>query len=188
MNRGETMKRFKIALLPVLALLILAPLVSIANDLIRIEEGIVKKVADGDTVSAVTNGGTNLKVRLWGIDAPETAKVNRRTGVVSKPGQPFGEEAYRGLERKVLGKRVKVVIMDVDRYSRLVAILQLDNTDINGEMVSEGYAWAYREYLHGPYASEYIEAENEARAKKLGLWHQANPLPPWEFRKRLRIR
>ena len=180
------MTRFKIALLPLLALLIVFPLVSTAKDPIRTEEGIVKKVADGDTVTAVTNEGTKLKVRLYGIDAPETAKVNRRTGAVSKPGQPFGEEAYRVLEHKVLGKRVKVVIMDVDRYSRLVGIIHLDNRDINREMVSEGYAWAYREYLHGPYASEYINAENEARAKKLGLWQQMNPLPPWEFRKRLR--
>ena len=101
------MARFKIALLPLLALLILVPLVSLAKDPIRIEEGIVKKVADGDTVTAWTNEGTKLKVRLYGIDAPETAKVNRRTGVVSKPGQPFGEEAYRVLEHKVLGKRVK---------------------------------------------------------------------------------
>jgi endonuclease YncB( thermonuclease family) len=182
------MARFKFALLPLLALLIFAPLVSIAKDPVRIEEGIVKKVADGDTATVVTDGGTNLKVRLYGIDAPETAKMNRRTGVVSKPGQPLGEEAYRVLERKILGKRVEAVIMDVDRYGRLVAILQLENRDINREMVSKGYAWAYREYLHGPYASEYIDAENEARAKKLGLWLQANPLPPWEFRKRLRIR
>ena len=94
------MTRFKIALLSLLALLMFVPLASIAKDPIRVEEGIVKKVADG---------GTKLKVRLWGIDAPETAKVNRRTGVVSKPGQPFGEEAYRGLERKVLGKRVRVI-------------------------------------------------------------------------------
>ena len=55
-------------------------------------------------------------------------------------------------------------------------------------MVQEGHAWAYREYLKGPYASEYIGVENEARAKKLGLWHQMNPQPPWEFRKKQRAR
>ena len=112
--------------------------------------------------------------------------MNRKTGVVSKPGQPYGEEAYRALESKVLGTKVKVVIMDVDRYRRMVAILYPGNTDINREMVQEGYAWAYREYLTGPCASEYIDAEREARAKKLGLWHQANPQPPWEFRKQQR--
>ena len=86
----------------------------------------------------------------------------------------------------IYGKKVKVTIMDIDRHGRLVAILFLDQSDINSEMVKAGYAWAYREYLHEPYASEYIDAENEARARKLGLWQQANPQPPWEFRKQLR--
>jgi micrococcal nuclease len=53
--------------------------------------------------------------------------------------------------------------------------------------VQEGFAWAYREYLHGPCASEYIDAENDARSKHLGLWNQMNPQPPWEFRKRLKM-
>jgi micrococcal nuclease len=51
-------------------------------------------------------------------------------------------------------------------------------------MVREGWAWAYREYLRGPYVSEFINAEREAREKRLGLWRDANPTPPWEYRKR----
>jgi micrococcal nuclease len=171
-------------LLPILTLLILLPLAIQAKEPIRTEEGVVKKVADGDTVTVVTDDGTKLKIRLYGIDAPETTKMNHRTGVVSKPGQPYGEEAYRALESKVLGKKVTVKIMDIDRYKRSVAVVYLNSRDINREIVKEGYAWAYREYLKGPYASEYIEAENEARSKHLGLWQQANPMPPWEFRKR----
>jgi micrococcal nuclease len=102
-------------LLPLIVLLILAPFIIQAKEPLRIEQGLVKHVADGDTVTVVTDEGTKLKVRLYGIDAPETAKMNHRTGVVSKPGQPYGNEAYRALESKVLGKRVKVQIMDVDR-------------------------------------------------------------------------
>jgi len=49
-------------------------------------------------------------------------------------------------------------------------------------MVREGWAWANREYLRGPYVSEFINAEREARERKLGLWQQSNPQPPWEFR------
>ena len=56
-----------------------------------------------------------------------------------------GEEAERALSEKVHGKQVKVVIMDVDRYRRMVGILLIGNTDINREMVQEGFAWAYRE-------------------------------------------
>jgi micrococcal nuclease len=119
------MTRVKLVLLPLIALLLLFPLISVAKEPVRTEEGIVKKVADGDTVTVMTNEGTKLKVRLYGIDAPETKKMNHKTGVVSKPGQPYGEEAYRALENKLLGKRVKVVIMDVDRYRRMVGILYL---------------------------------------------------------------
>jgi endonuclease YncB( thermonuclease family) len=54
--------------------------------------------------------------------------------------------------------------------------------NINREMVIRGYAWAYREYLKGSYASEYINAENEARKMRRGLWQQMNPTLPWEVR------
>jgi len=53
-------------------------------------------------------------------------------------------------------------------------------------MVAEGYAWAYRQYLDRPHASEYISLEEQARAKRLGLWQQNNPQPPWEFRRSLK--
>jgi endonuclease YncB( thermonuclease family) len=55
---------------------------------------------------------------------------------------------------------------------------------MNLEIISREAAWAYRKYLKPPYASEYIEAESMARGKRLGLWQQSNPEPPWEFRKR----
>lgn len=60
--------------------------------------------------------------------------------------------------------------------------LSNDGQDINLEMVRRGYAWAYKQYLRRPYASAYIEAEREARGKRLGLWRDDNPTPPWEFR------
>jgi len=181
------MKRLK-RLVAILALSILLPLLLQAKEPTRIEEGVVKKVVDGDTVQVITNEDTELKIRLYGIDAPETVKMNRRTGVVSKPGQPYGNEAYRALESKVFHKKVQLQIMDIDRYRRMVAVLFLGDRDINREMVRQGFAWAYREYLHGPYASEYIDAEREARSQRLGLWQQMNPQPPWEFRRLLRVK
>ena len=174
-------------LLPIIAFLTLLPLIIQAKEPIRIEEGVVNRAVDGDTVNVVTNEGTKLKARLYGIDAPEIQHINRRTGVVSTPGQPYGEEAHRALESKVLHKKVKLQIMDIDRYRRMVAIVYLGDCDVNREMVQEGHAWAYREYLKGPYASEYIDAENDARSKHLGLWQQLNPQPPWEFRRLMRI-
>jgi endonuclease YncB( thermonuclease family) len=55
-------------------------------------------------------------------------------------------------------------------------------------MVREKFAWAYRQYLDRPYASEYIQAVEEARRERWGLWRLGNPQPPWEFRKALRGR
>ena len=139
-------------------------------------EGEVKKVADGDTLTLVTRDGTRLKVRLYGIDAPEIRHE-------SQPGQPYGEEAKDALEKKISRRIVRLDIVERDPYERTVAIVFLGTRVINEEMVKEGFAWAYRKYLHGPYASGFIGAENEAREKKRGLWNQPNPTPPWEFKR-----
>lgn len=149
---------------------------------IRTVQGVVVKVADGDSIT-VKSDGTKLKVRLYGIDAPEIEKLNRKTSVVAKQGQLYGEEALRALEGKVLHKQVRLDIIDIDKYRRSVAIVTLDDRNINFEMVTEGWAWAYRKYLDRPYASEFIEAEEQARRQRLGLWQQNNPQPPWELRK-----
>jgi endonuclease YncB( thermonuclease family) len=137
--------------------------------------GIVRTVYDGDTLLLVTREASSLHVRLYGIDAPETAKPD-------KPGQPFGEISRRTLMYKVLGRQISAEIVDIDQYHRAVAIVRYEGRDINREMVAEGMAWAYRQYLQGVYASEYIGAEDRARFRRAGLWRDANPLPPWEFR------
>ncbi len=157
-----------------------------AKEPIRTIEGAVIKVSDGDTIQVMDSLGTKVKVRFYGIDCPETEKSNRKTGRVSKPGQPYGEEAYRALQGKLQRQHVRLDVMDIDRYGRTVSIVWLGDRNINLEMVAEGWAWAYTQYLDRPHASEYIQAEEQARAKRLGLWQQNNPQPPWEFRKALK--
>jgi micrococcal nuclease len=174
----------QIVLVPLLMLLSASP--TQAKDPIRTIEGIVTKVSDGDTIQIKDRLGTKVKVRLYGIDAPETEKSNRRTGRVSKPGQPYGGEAFEALKAKIDHRWVTVEVMDMDRYRRAVSIIRSGNRNINREMVRQGYAWAYRQYLDRPHASEYIDAEEQARRERRGLWRQANPQPPWEFRKMLR--
>lgn len=71
---------------------------------------------DGDTINVTDSVGTKLKVHLYGIDAPETEKCNKKTGHVSKPGQPYGKEAYQTLKSKLLRKNVKLDVMAVDQY------------------------------------------------------------------------
>jgi endonuclease YncB( thermonuclease family) len=142
-------------------------------------EGEVTRVIDGDTVTLTTREGTKLRVRLYGIDAPEV----RHEEIA---GQPFGNEARAALKTLVLGRRVTVEIVDIDAHRRMVGIVHRSGMDINLEMVRSGYAWAYRRYLSAPYASRYLDAEREARGKRLGLWKEANPDPPWEFKRRNR--
>jgi micrococcal nuclease len=137
---------------------------------IRTIEGTVMSVSDGDTFKLETPEGTKVKVRLYGIDAPEKK-------------QPFGDASFDALKSKILGQKVTVDVVTTDRYKRTVGIVSLNGRCINTEMIREGWAWAYTEYLKRPYASEYINAEKEARDKGLGLWKQRNPQPPWEYRK-----
>jgi len=150
-------RKILLILFSVTAIIYLSTTPLLARNPICTVDGIVTHVSDGDTVKLETAEGAKLKIRLYGIDAPEMEKISRRTGTVSKPGQPFGEEAYEALKSKMLDSKVKVDIMAIDRYKRMVGIVYLDNKNINLEMVKEGWAWAYREYLDRPYASEYLD-------------------------------
>jgi len=150
--------------------------------------GKVMKVTDGDTVViSPTEGGAFFKCRLYGIDAPETPKYGRR-GRLKQPGQPYGEEATVELKKMILGQMVQVTLTGAKTYKRQVCKIENNGVDVNLEMVRLGYAWAYKRYLNRPYASQYIGAERDAREQHLGLWQDANPTPPWEFRKALKGR
>jgi len=143
--------------------------------------GIVVRVLDGDTIHFLTGerlptqikvhkDGT-VSVRFRGIDAPEK-------------DQPYGLESKENLKNLIENKKVKIEIKDIDRYGRVAGYVYLNGKNINLEQVKQGYAWAYTEFLDRPYASEFYEAEKEARKNRLGLWKQSNPTPPWEWRKR----
>lgn len=150
-----------------------------AKNPIRTIDGTVTRVSDGDTIQVTDSHGTKVKIRFYGIDAPETQKPD-------KPGQPMGDEAFLALKSKVNRQSVRLEVMDIDQYKRAVAIVWFGGRNINREMVADGWAWAYRQYLDRPHASEYIEAEAEARRARKGLWQQSNPQPPWDFRKELK--
>lgn len=161
--------------------------IPVSNAAIRTLTGTVSKVSDGDTIHVTTSEQTKLRVRLYGIDAPETYKINNRTGQVNKAGQPYGDESWKAIEGKIMGKHVRLDIIDIDKYKRIVGMVWLDESNINLEMVSEGYAEAFVEYLKPPYQSEFIEAEREARSAKKGIWSLPEYERPRDFRKRLKI-
>jgi endonuclease YncB( thermonuclease family) len=96
---------------------------SFAREPIRTVTGTVTKVSDGDTIHVTTPEQTKLTVRLYGLDAPETPKINQRTGHVNKTGQPYGDESWKALEAKIMGKQVRLDIIDIDRYKRMVGMI-----------------------------------------------------------------
>ena len=164
----------KIAMKNIAAVIMLLFLAA-GNASARTIEGMVRRVYDGDTIELVTRESSRLKVRLYGIDAPEASRPDSQ-------GQPFGREARRTLMFKVMGRRVQVDIQDSDQHNRAVAVIRYSGRDINREMLAEGMAWAYRQYLKAPYADAYMDAEKLAKSRRLGLWRESSPVPPWEFR------
>lgn len=125
-------------------------------------------VSDGDTITVLDAEKKTHKIRLQHIDTPERK-------------QSFGTKAKQMLSDKVFGKEVRIERHSKDRYGRTIGVVYLGSRCINLEMVQEGWAWHYKQFSK---SSEYAEAEKAAKKKKLGLWQDTNPIPPWEFRKK----
>ena len=127
--------------------------------------GQVIKISDGDTITILTQQREQVKVRLYGIDAPEKK-------------QPYGQKSKQFLASLIAGQVVEVEPKGKDRYKRTLGIIRHKGQDINAQMVLNGYAWAYVKY-----SRIYVNHERLAREKKRGLWQSSNPTPPWEWRK-----
>ena len=129
-------------------------------------------MADGDTVTVLNGDREQIRVRLYGIDAPER-------------GQPWGGRATDLLRDLAAMETVEVEELDRDRWGRVVAILHLpDGRTANAEMIRTGLAWVYARYCRAPICADWRSLENDARAARLGLWADPAPVPPWEWRRR----
>lgn len=140
--------------------------------------GSVVGIADGDTVTVLDGSLRQHKVRLAGIDAPER-------------GQPFGNRSRQALAAMVFRRHVAVEWHKKDRYQRLVGSVRVGENDAGLALVRAGLAWHYRAYANEQTASDrtaYGRAEDEARASRRGLWLDASPEPPWEYRARRKAR
>ena len=130
-------------------------------------QGRVVRVADGDTITILDATNTQNKVRLNKIDAPEKS-------------QAFGEVSRKHLASMVASKNVQVEWTKKDKYGRILGDITIGTTNVNLRMVQDGLAWHFKAFDN---TKEFAQAEIEARGKKIGLWKDANPIPPWEFRK-----
>jgi len=154
-------------------------------------EGLVVGVTEGDRIT-VNSFGTEIHVRLYGVAAPQTAKVDKFTGWY-KAGQPYAEDAFRALSIKVLHQQVKVEIRNTvlfknDPTQLAVAIVYLDGRNINLEMLNDGWGWAYKKFMNKADLAHYLATERAARTKKNGLWLQENPQPPWDFKPQVKVK
>ena len=144
----------------------------------------VVKVVDGDTVDIdVPDGRYNhTRIRLWGVDTPETKKPDT-------PVAYFGPEASEFTTKLTLAKPVTDYLDKTntrDKYSRLLAYIQLpDGNYLNELLLSEGYAYADFRFRHSFY-NKYKQLESAARSNKKGLWEKVTPdkMPDWRQEKR----
>lgn len=164
MNLGRVGEGVGPARLGLVVALLLAP-ASVASA--QAFTGRVVGVSDGDTIR-VLRDRTEVRVRLNGIDCPET-------------GQDFGSRAKSVTSSLAFGQVVKVIPKETDRYGRIVADVVLpDGRALNEELVRQGMAWWYRHYARN--IVRLAQLESEAKAARRGLWSQPNPVPPWEWR------
>lgn len=131
----------------------------------------VVNVTDGDTIKVYNADLGQVKIRLYGIDTPEKR-------------QPYGKAAGKYLASLIAGATVEVESVTKDRYGRTVGIVWDSETNINQQMVQDGYAWVYKRYCDKPFCVEWIALEGKARSSRIGLWQESNPMPPWEWRRR----
>ena len=144
--------------------------------------GKVVAVTDGDTIKVLDDNSVQHKVRLAGIDAPEKA-------------QPFGNASREHLATMVAGKDVRVETTKNDRYGRVLGKVWVQPRDCpscgktlnaNHAQILSGMAWWYQDYAKDQSAEDqgrYESAVTEARKRKLGLWSEPNPIPPWAWRR-----
>jgi endonuclease YncB( thermonuclease family) len=152
--------------------------------------GRVVAISEGDTITVLDRANKQRKIRLAGIDAPEKA-------------QPFGTRARQHLSELIYLKQVDVEWRKYDRYGRIVGKIFVappsgcsageprcpKTVDAGLVLVATGLAWTYKQYAKEQPPEErqrYARAEWDARAKRIGLWQDKNPVPPWEWRRRRR--
>lgn len=134
--------------------------------------GKVVFVIDGDTLTMLGEDGIPHPVKLFGIDAPELKQAR-------------GQESADRLGSLVTGKDIILTVRDIDQKDRYWGDMLLNGEDVGLGQILNGLAWVYLPKGCGDDFERlrlYFSAESTAKAEKLGLWNDPDPLPPWNFR------
>lgn len=133
-------------------------------------------VSDGDTVHVEpAQGGARVKIRLYGIDCPESK-------------QPYGQSATVFVSDLILFKVVDIEEQDIDRYGRTVALLHIGDATVQDALLETGLAWVYTRYCKRSECEKWKEKEKAAAKARQGLWSELDgpnkPVAPWDWRKK----
>lgn len=126
----------------------------------------VTHVVDGDTIDVRDAAGKTERVRLVGVDTPETVDPRKEV-------QCFGDEASAYVKKILSGKTVTMEAKpdeDRDAYGRLLRYVYLDEQDIGLTLLSEGYAFSVCKKFPHTKCKEYEAEAKKAESEKLGLW------------------
>jgi endonuclease YncB( thermonuclease family) len=137
-----------------------------------IVEGRVVGIADGNTITILDRDKRQHKIPFNGIDAPEKK-------------QPYGQRSRQNLVSLVFNRNVRAECRKRDRYGREVCKVLDGLRDAGIEEVRAGMAWWFRRYANEQSPEDrgrYEAEEREAQKKKVGLWRDPDPVPPWEWR------
>lgn len=135
--------------------------------------GEIVGISDGDTITVLDADRKTHKVRLAGIDTPESK-------------QPWGYRAKESLSDLTYRKSAQVEWRKADRYGRIVGKVIVGGKDVCLEQIRRGMAWHYKKYENEQPLEDrlaYAKAEWEAREMRLGLWSEPGTIPPWDWRK-----
>ncbi len=130
----------------------------------------VSSVTDGDSL-IVKRDGTVLRIRLWGVDAPEY-------------DQPGGRQSKRYMRQLLKDRHIIVVPKTVDKYGRIVAIVKNKKGIVNEMLIASGNGWVHKYFCKNTVCDRWFDLERKARDSGIGLWHNRKPVEPWVWKSR----
>lgn len=133
-------------------------------------------VSDGDSAKVKLRNGQEVNVRFFGVDTPESEWKG-------KWKQQAHSQKAKGFTKWLIHKKEVVVDFNGEgTYGRCVGEIFVNSKSVSKAIIESGHGWWYKQYA--PKRLDLMEAQSEAKAKKLGLWVDKNPTPPWEYRRK----